>query len=463
VIIKGASRGEPKWLGRHLMRRDTNERIEVLELQSPHADLTEALRDWQVLAAGTRGFKGLYHANIDPAIGYAMTPEQWQRAVEVLERELKLEGQPRAVVLHEKLGRQHVHVVWSRTDLETMTLKSDSHNFYAHERASLALELEFGHEHVPGRHAKRDRERQHLPPGAALTHAEWQQAERSGLDPRAVRTEIDHLFRHCDTGPAFAAALADAGFALARGDRRDFVIVDQGGGTHPLGRAVQGFRAAAQREFMQEVARDELPSVAEARAQQQDRAPRAEPKIPQDPTAAAALEAQAARVAAEVKALEAAHAVERQRAAAARDAEIAAESARRRQEEVAALARHDREAESRGFRRFVESVRGFFSPAWAKDQAVARQDARRGVETSLTEEREEALAALTGRREADLAALAGQQGEAIRAHQERAERQASRYLGHLEALREAAEAERQQARRREDREPPDREDPTRAR
>lgn len=463
MIIKGASRGEPKWLGRHLMRRDTNERIELLELQSPHADLTEAFRDWQVLAAGTRGFKGLYHANIDPAIGYTMTPEQWRRSVEVLERELKLEGQPRAVVLHEKLGRQHLHVVWSRTDLETMTLKSDSHNFYAHERASLALELEFGHEHVPGRHAKRDRERQQLPPEAALNHADWQQAERTGLDVRAVRAEIDHLFRQCDTGPAFAAALAEAGFALARGDRRDFVIVDQGGGTHPLGRAVRDFRAAAQREFMQEVARDALPSVAEARAQQQDRAPQADPKIPQDATAAAALQAQAERVAGEVKVLEATQAAERQRVAAARDAEIAAGIAQRRQEEAAALARHDREAESRGFKKLVETVRDFFSPAWAREQARARQESRRAVETTLIQAREEEVSALTSGRETELLALAERQAEAVRAHEERAQIQASRYLGHLEALRIAAEAERQQARRREDREPPDREGPSRAR
>src|SRR5258708_14438158 len=76
MIIKGGSRGAPNQLGRHLLRTDTNERVEILELQSPTGDLTEALRDWQVLAGGTHGSKGLYHANIDPEPPYKMTPEQ---------------------------------------------------------------------------------------------------------------------------------------------------------------------------------------------------------------------------------------------------------------------------------------------------------------------------------------------------------------------------------------------------
>ena len=114
MIIKGASRAAPDQLARHLQRRDTNERVEIIELQSPVAGLRDAFRDWQTLSEGTQGFKGLYHANIDPAADYTMTPEQWKRAVEVLEKELGFEGQPRAVVMHEKHGRQHIHVVWAR-------------------------------------------------------------------------------------------------------------------------------------------------------------------------------------------------------------------------------------------------------------------------------------------------------------------------------------------------------------
>ena len=160
MIIKGGSRGGPGQLAAHLQRTDTNERVEVLELHAGTDDLTAAFRDWQTLSEGTRGTKGLYHVNIDPDARYDVSRDQWARAVDVLERELGLQGQPRAVVMHEKKGRQHIHVVWQRTDIETMTLRDDGFNYLAHERASQRLEREFGHEPVPGKHAKRDRNKQ---------------------------------------------------------------------------------------------------------------------------------------------------------------------------------------------------------------------------------------------------------------------------------------------------------------
>lgn len=266
MIIKGASRAGPKQLSRHLGRTDTNERVAVLELHSPSGSLGEAFRDWQALAAGTKGTKGLYHANIDPDARYKMTPEQWTRAVDVLEEELGLTGQPRAVVLHEKNGREHIHVVWQRTDIDTMRLRSDSHNYQAHERASARLEQEFGHEHVPGKHAKRDREAQPELPSSEITHAEWQQSERSGIDPRARKEQITALFEASDTGSAFHAALQDAGYLLARGDRRDFVLLDSDGEIYSLRRQIAGVTAKDLRAFMEDVPLATLPSVAEGRA-----------------------------------------------------------------------------------------------------------------------------------------------------------------------------------------------------
>jgi len=248
MIIKGGSRSGPEQLAKHLQRRDTNEMVDVLELQSPALNLSEAFRDWQTLSEGTRGTKGLYHVNIDPAQEYVMSPEQWQRCVEVLEKELGFEGQPRAVVMHQKHGRQHLHVVWARTDLDTMTLRSDSMNYPAHERASMALELEFGHELVPGKHAKRDREKQPEFPNAALNHAEWQQAERTGIKPADRKDQITALKQASDNAEAFKAALEEQGYMLAQGNRRDFVLIDQAGEVYSLTRQIHGMKAAALRE-----------------------------------------------------------------------------------------------------------------------------------------------------------------------------------------------------------------------
>lgn len=264
MIIKGKSRAAPSQLARHLGRADTNERIEVLQLDSAGSP-AEAFRDWQTYTLATKGKLGLYHANIDPDAKYEMTPQQWMRAVDILEEELGLLGQPRAVVMHEKNGREHIHVVWARADMDTLTLRSDSMNYQAHERASLRMEQEFGHEHVPGKHAKRDRENQPEFPSADVSHDEWQQAERSGLGHKDRKAQVTGLYEASDTGLAFKAALEDAGYVLARGDRRDFVILDEDAKVHSLGRQLPGVKAKDLRAFMVDIDPDILPSVSDAR------------------------------------------------------------------------------------------------------------------------------------------------------------------------------------------------------
>jgi len=270
MIIKGASRAAPAKLAKHLEREDTNERAEMLEFRDvPLEHLENALRHMQALSDGTRGTKGLYHANIDPHADYPMTRAQWERAADVLEKELGFEGQPRVIVLHEKHGREHIHVVWARTDVETMTLRSDSNNYLAHERASHQLEAEFGHEHVPGVHHKRDKDQER--PVAALDHVEWQQMERSKLDPRERKAEITALYERADNGQAFRAALEDAGYVLAKGDRRALVVVDIAGEVHSLSRQISTARAADIRAQIADLDPASLPGVAEARELQEQR------------------------------------------------------------------------------------------------------------------------------------------------------------------------------------------------
>lgn len=302
MIIKGKSRAGPSQLARHLGRADTNERVEILQLDS--AGTTEqAFRDWQTYTLATNGKLGLYHANIDPDAKYEMTRDQWWRAVEVLEEELGLQGQPRAVVLHEKNGREHIHVVWARTDMGTMKLRGDGWNYDAHERASLRLEQEFGHEQVPGKHAKRDREKQPEFPKAEVSHDEWQQSERGGIGHVQRRAQVKALFEASDTGLAFKAALEDAGYVLARGDRRGFVILDDDANVYSLSDQLPGVRAKDLRAFMVEIDLDNLPSVKEVRALLRD-TQRPEPTLNQnqpeppqpDPPAPEATEADRQRI-----------------------------------------------------------------------------------------------------------------------------------------------------------------------
>ena len=262
MIINGGSRSNGRYFAGHLMRADENERVQVVEMRGLAADtLPEAFREMHGLAsAECKNY--FYHANLNTRVDEHLTPEQWDHAVDALEHELNLDGHARFVVEHEKDGRTHRHVVWSRIDPDTLTATSDSNNYAAHERAARALEVEFGHEAVRGVHAERDgKARPERRPKAWETF----RGHESGIDPQAVKAEITALWQASDSGQAFRAALEERGYLLCKGDRRDFCVIDQAGDEHSLARRIQGAKAADIRARLADFDRDTLPGVAEAR------------------------------------------------------------------------------------------------------------------------------------------------------------------------------------------------------
>lgn len=267
MVINGGSRSSsPKyatWLGAHLNRTDTNERVFLRRLDGVTADdLSEALAELSAMASGARSQRGLYHANIDWRHDEQLTEGQKDQAVKRLADELGLAGQPHVVVEHAKEGRDHLHVVWLRIDPETGKAIPDSHNFRRHEIVARELEREFGLERVQGVHVERDGiERPQRTPEAH----EFAQAARTGLTPAEAKAEITGLWHQADSGQAFAAALDGAGWTLARGDKRDFVVIDPHGEAHSLARRVEGVKVAQVRARMADIDPATLPSVDEAR------------------------------------------------------------------------------------------------------------------------------------------------------------------------------------------------------
>ena len=269
MIIKGKPRGNGAQLGRYLITPGKNERVQVVEVRGTVAlDVPGAVREMDAVGACTRSAEPLYHASINTPAHERLTDEQRRIAVDRLEAELRFTGQPRVVVIHEKSGREHTHIVWSRTDLEHRRVIPISHNFAKHEKVARALEREFGHERVQGAHVEREGKQR---PRRTPSHAEMLQAERTGLTPQQVKEQITDLWRTTDSGQAFAAALTDAGFVLARGDRRDFVVIDPRGGTHSLSRRVEGATAKDIRARMADLDASRLPTVAEAKEIQRER------------------------------------------------------------------------------------------------------------------------------------------------------------------------------------------------
>jgi hypothetical protein len=269
-------------------------------------------------------------------------------------------------VEHVKDGREHLHVAWSRIDGETLCAIPDSHNYRRHEIVARELEREFEHARVQGAHHEREGVER---PARRPSHAETRQAERSGISPEDAKAQLRELWQSADNGRAFAAALDEAGWTLAQGDRRGFVALDPAAEVHAVNKAITGLSAAQVRDRLADLDAGLLPSVDQARGQLRAREKQPEPAPAAQPEFVRAAEAEAdAR-------------------ARADDAALAAELARMRQEIAqgeAALAELDaiREAVRDQFRQQREALNAAELQA-GRDERLARETRQRGDDSAL--------------------------------------------------------------------------------
>lgn len=238
MIIQGGSRSNAGKLGRYLLNKAANDRVAVFEVPDSARDVPEALKDMERMGKMTCGQKTLYHAQINPAPGYVMRPLDWKRSVDVLAEKLGLEDQPRAVVLHEKNGREHAHVVFQRTDVERGCLISDSHNYAKHREAGQQLEQELGH-------AKVNRKIR----GQSFTQEEARKAAAERTDPKKIREWITDLYERCETAEAFQKGL-EGRFVLAKPRKRAYALLDSYGQDYNLARMVRSAKTSQLRAFL---------------------------------------------------------------------------------------------------------------------------------------------------------------------------------------------------------------------
>jgi len=265
IIIEGGSRSAGWWWARHLQNTEKNERAELIEIVGLDSEtVPELFREMHGIASGSKAKNYFYQANINPRADEHLTPAQRREAVETLGRNLGLGGQPYFVVEHEKDGRTHWHAVWLRVDVERMKAIPDSLTARIHEQTSRQLEIKFDLER--GKSilvADRDFER----PARRAKKSERFRGAQSGIDPHVIGNELKALRERSDNGQSFRAGMDAAGYVLARGDRRDFVVVDQVGDEHSLARLL-GMKAAELRGFMKDIDAASLPGVTEAKARQ---------------------------------------------------------------------------------------------------------------------------------------------------------------------------------------------------
>lgn len=221
MIIKASQRGGARNLANHLTNQRENDHVELFSIRglagnSVHAALLEI----EAVSKGTRATQPLFSVSFNPPIGEQVTNDQFEQAFEKLAHKLGLENQPRLAIFHEKEGRRHAHVVWSRIDIEHMKAINLSH--YKHKCADISRELYREHGwRMPDGLQERDKR-----DPFQLSNAEWQQSKRHGIDPKEVKSLIQDAWQHSDSTSSFEHALNERGFYLARGDKRGFVVLD---------------------------------------------------------------------------------------------------------------------------------------------------------------------------------------------------------------------------------------------
>jgi hypothetical protein len=220
MILVGNQRGEAKNLALHLLK-DENEHVEVHEIRGfASQNLISALKEADAISRATRCKQFLFSLSLNPPPQENVPIEDFEDAINRVESRFGLEGQPRAIVFHEKEGRRHCHAVWSRIDAKE--LKAVPLAFTKKKLQEVARELYLEHGWT-------------MPRGLAVNHecdprnfslAEWQQAKRTGNDPRLIKAAFQDAWAISDSRTALISALEERGFKAARGDRRGFVAVD---------------------------------------------------------------------------------------------------------------------------------------------------------------------------------------------------------------------------------------------
>lgn len=270
MIPFASQRANGRDLATHLMNAQDNERVAVLGLRGAIADdLHGAFAEWEAQAAIlTKCKKYLYSLSINPDQSQGdLTPEQYEDYIARVEDKLGLSDQPRAIVVHEKYGREHYHVVWSRIDAEhekAIQLSFDKDKL-------MQVTRDFAREHhleLPDGYHKdtNDKDKETGKAGQESLYERHQQ-RMTGLTKEQRIEEVTTAWRSSDNANAFVHALTEKGYLLATG-KRPYVLVDLYGEMNALPKLIadknvrtKDIHALLETDFPPE----KLPSVEEAK------------------------------------------------------------------------------------------------------------------------------------------------------------------------------------------------------
>ncbi|MEM9435303.1 MAG: relaxase [Pseudomonadota bacterium] len=243
----------------HLMKPE-NAKIKIVELRGFASDnLMDAFVESYAISKTTKCDQHLFSVSINPPAEADIDDEKYQNAVDRIEKELGLTGQPRAIVRHWKRGddgvlRSHAHAVWCRIDTDQMKAVHLPFTKLRLREVSRALHIEHGFTMPVGLINSKDRDPRNF------SFEQWQQCKRAGKKFREVQSDFRDVWAISDSPAAFTHALAERGYFLAKGNR-GHVGVDHKGEKYPVSRYV-GIKAKEVRARLGEA--DNLPSIEDA-------------------------------------------------------------------------------------------------------------------------------------------------------------------------------------------------------
>lgn len=257
MILIASQRSGARDLADHLMNDIENDHIELAELTGFMSDdLHGALDEACAISKATQCHKFLFSVSLNPPSDAVVSKEEFQDTADRIAEHLGIPDQPRALVIHEKQGRRHAHVVFSRLDSEE--LKAIELGLFKAKLRDLSRNLFLEHGW-------------RLPKGLSLygnknplnfTFAEWQQAQRIGVDPREIKQAFQDAWAQSDDLKSLSNALEGKGLFLAKGDRRGFVALDIEGNIYALAKWT-GLKAKNVKERLGSP--DALPSTEDVR------------------------------------------------------------------------------------------------------------------------------------------------------------------------------------------------------
>lgn len=237
-------------------------------------DLNNVVKEMAAVASGSRCKKPYYTVAINPDRpgGMELTDEEAEYSAKRLLQELGFSPDHQwTLVRHNKNGRTHYHLLANRVNAMTLRAVHLSWNYRTQEMVARTLERFFDLPLVPGAFADRlqcanGRLGGTRPARRKRNHKEEQQAKHTTVPIATVDADLAWAWVNSTCGADFLARLDLRGYQLARGDRRDWVVVDPMGGVHSPTRRLQ-IRAAELRQRTQDLREIELPNLDSIRAE----------------------------------------------------------------------------------------------------------------------------------------------------------------------------------------------------